>query len=132
MTGRSFAGLLEGRKEDLANPDRSYVLHGKERYFLRRAVSLLKQRILPLREDYDLLYHSVYGPEVSGVELVDLARSVPFFDRTRLVVVWDADKIREKDRTEIQGYAEDPAPFTHMVFVAGEEAPTGLSPGGGT
>jgi DNA polymerase-3 subunit delta len=102
-----------------------YVLYGKESYFLRRAVSILKQRVLPCRDTYDLLYHSFFGYEVNGVELVDLARSEPFFGRTQLVVVWDAHKIKEKDQEEIQGVAEDPAPFTRMVFVAGEEVPKG-------
>jgi len=102
-----------------------HVLYGKERYFIRKAVSILKQRLLPSPDDYELLYHSVYGPEVSGAELADLARSVPFFDRTRLVIVWDAEKLKERDRKELEGYAEDPAPFTCMAFVAGEVLPKG-------
>jgi DNA polymerase-3 subunit delta len=102
-----------------------YVLYGKERYFIRKAVSILKERLLPSPDTYELLYHSVYGSEASGAELADLARSVPFFDQTRLVIVWDAEKLKEKDRKEIQGYAEDPAPFTCIAFVAGEEVPKG-------
>jgi DNA polymerase-3 subunit delta len=100
-------------------------LYGKERYFIRRAVSILKQRLLHSPGDYELLYHSVYGPEVSGAELADLARSVPFFEQTRLIIVWDAEKLKERDRKEIQQYAEDPAPFTCMAFVAGQEFPKG-------
>jgi DNA polymerase-3 subunit delta len=118
---------VDKKLEKLAQEDRLpfYVLYGKERYFVRKAVSILKERLLPSPDTYEWLYHSVYGPEVSGVELTDLARSVPFFDQTRLVVVWDAEKLKERDRKEIQGYAEDPAPFTCIAFVAGDEFPKG-------
>lgn len=129
MPRRSSGGGVNAEKklEGLAKGDLFpfYVLYGKERYFVQRAVSLLKQRILPPRDDGALLYHSVYGQELSGVELADLARSEPFFGSTQLVVVWDAEKIKEKAQKEIQGYAENPAPFTRMVFVAGQESPKG-------
>jgi DNA polymerase III subunit delta len=117
----------EQKLEVLAEGDWSpfYVLFGKERYFVRKGVALLKQRFLQRPDSRELLYNSVYGQEVNGVELVDLARSVPFFEQARLVVVWEAENLREQDRKTIQEYAEDPAPFTCMVFVVGEEVPKG-------
>lgn len=102
-----------------------YVLFGAERYFVRKALSILKKRLLPQGGAHEWLYHSVYGPEVNGAELADLARSVPIFEERQLVVVWDADKLRERDQEAIRGYAEDPAPFTCMVLVGGAEVPKG-------
>jgi DNA polymerase-3 subunit delta len=72
-----------------------------------------------------MLYDSFHGTEVNGVDLADLCRTVPFFEHTRLVLVWDADKLREADQKEIMRYAEDPAPFTCLVLVAGEDLPKG-------
>lgn len=102
-----------------------YVLYGKERYFIRKAASLLKQRILPSPDLCELLYHPVYGPEANGAELAQLGQTVPFFERTRLVLVWDAEKFKEKDQGQMQSYAENPAPFTCMVFAAGDAFPKG-------
>jgi DNA polymerase-3 subunit delta len=102
-----------------------YVLFGKEGYFVRQAVARLKQRILPSQDLYELLYNSFYGPEVNGADLADLCSTMPFFEHTRLVLVWDADKLKETDQREILRYAEDPAPFTSVVFVAGEDFPKG-------
>jgi DNA polymerase-3 subunit delta len=117
---RTFETLLA--KEELSP---IYVLFGKERYFIREAVSRLKERVVPLPDRHDLLFHSVVASEVSGAELTNLGRSAPFFDGTQLIVVRDADKLRERDQKELRTYAEDPAPFTHMVFLAGEEFPKG-------
>ncbi len=118
---------VEKKLERLARdePLSFYVLFGKERYFIRKALSILKQRLLPFGDAHGWLHHSVYGPEVNGAELVDLARSVPMFEEKQLVVVWDADKLREKDQEAIRAYAGDPAPFTCMVFVGGAEVPKG-------
>ena len=118
---------VEKKLERLARdePLPFYVLFGKERYFIRKALSTLKQRLLPRGEAQEWLQQSVYGPEVNGAGLADLARSVPIFEERQLVVVWDADKLREKEQEAIRGYAEDPAPFTCMVFIGGAEAPKG-------
>ena len=117
---RTFEALLA--KEELSP---IYVLFGKERYFIREALSRLKERVVPLPDRHDLLFHSVVASEVSGAELADLGRSAPFFDDSQLILVRDAEKLKERDQKELQGYAEDPAPFTHMVFLAGEDFPKG-------
>ena len=117
---REFEGLL--KRGDLSP---FYVLFGKERYFVREAVARLKERILPSRDRHDLLFHSLVASEMSGTDLADLGRSMPFFDETQMILVRDADKLKERDQKDLLAYAEDPAPFTHMVFLAGEEFPRG-------
>ena len=102
-----------------------YVLFGKERYFIREAVARLKERVVPSPDLQELLFHSVVASEVSGAELADLGRSQPFFDQDQMILVRDADKLKERDQKELQAYVEDPAPFTHMVFLAGEDFPKG-------
>jgi len=130
VAGRSTGdGAASWRKFEalLAKAELSpiYVLFGKERYFIREAVARLKERVLPSPDLHELLFQSVVASEVSGAELADLGRSAPFFDGTQLILVRDADKLKERDQKELQRYAEDPAPFTHMVFLAGEEFPKG-------
>lgn len=124
--GDGAAGWLRF-EESLRKGDLSpfYVLFGKERYFIREAVRRLKERILPSRDLHEMLFHSVVASEVSGVELADLARSAPFFDATQLILLWEADKLKEADQEALKGYAGDPAPFTCMVLLGGEETPKG-------
>ncbi len=117
---RAFEALLAGG--DLSP---LYVLYGKERYFVREAVARLKERVLPSKDLHELLFQSVAASDLSGAALADLGRSMPFFDGTQLIVVRDAEKLKEKDQKELRAYAEDPAPFTHMVFLAGEDFPKG-------
>ncbi len=74
-----------------------YVLFGKERYFIREAVARLKERVVPSPDLRELLLHSVVASEVSGAELADLGRSEPFFSGTQLILVRDADKLRERE-----------------------------------
>lgn len=117
---RRFEGLLaEG---DLPA---FFVLFGKERYFVREAVGRLKKRILPSRELHEMLFRSLSASEVSGDELADIARSTPFFDAAQMIVVRDADRLKDRDQRALLAYAEDPAPFSHMVLLADEELPEG-------
>jgi DNA polymerase-3 subunit delta len=102
-----------------------YVLFGRERYFIREAVERLRERVVPSPGLHELLLHSVVASEVSGAELADLARSEPIFGHDQLILVRDADKLKERDQKELQAYAEDPAPFTHMVLLAGDDFPKG-------
>ncbi len=117
---KSFEALLDA---EALSP--FFVLYGKERYFIQEAVARLKQRVVPSPDMHELLFRSVVASEVSGAELADLAQSAPFFDGTQLILVRDADKLKEADHKGLLGYAEDPAPFTHMVLLGGEDAPKG-------
>ena len=130
MAGRSTGdGAASWRKFEAlltkAKLSPIYVLFGKERYFIGEAVARIKERVVSSPDRQDLLFHSVVASEVSGAELAELGRTAPFFDDSQLILVRDADKLKERDQKELQTYAEDPAPFTHMVFLAGDEFPKG-------
>ncbi len=100
-----------------------YLLYGKERFFIRRAVGILKQKVLDSPDMNELLYHVLYASETNEEELLGLAGTMPFFDRTQLILVYEAEKIKDAFGKALLEYAEDPSPFTCMVLVAGEELP---------
>jgi len=97
-----------------------YVLHGKERYFVRKAIAVLKQRILASPDSREMLYYPFYGSETSAEELINIADTVPFFQNTQLVLVWEAEKLKEPCRKALLEYAQDPSETTCLVLVAAE------------
>ncbi len=115
--------MLQGLGKDPVRP--IYLLFGEERYLVRKALSILKKRALPEKDLYELLYHPVYASETKAEDIVQLARSTPFFGNSQLILVWDAEKLKESIKKALLQYVEDPAPFTCMVFIAGDIFPKG-------
>jgi DNA polymerase III delta subunit len=102
-----------------------YVISGEERFFVRRALGVLRERVLTSPDLRDLVYHVFYAAESRGDELVELATTMPFFDRTQLIVVYEADKLAASWTQRLEEYIEDPAPFTALVLVAGDKVAKG-------
>ncbi len=98
-----------------------YLLCGRDRYFLRKGVAILKERVLPDPGLEEMLFHRLYGGETAAEEIVDLAQSMPFFDQRRLIVVWNAERIPSKGMEVLGRYARDPAPFTVLILLAAEK-----------
>ncbi len=115
--------MLQNLEKDPVRP--IYLLFGEERYLVRKACSILKKRILPTKDLYELLYHPIYASEAKADELAHIAQSIPFFENTQLILVWEAEKLKEPIKKELLLYAENPAPFTCIVFIAGELFPKG-------
>ena len=124
---RRDVGTAEKHLERLATEDPRplYVLYGEERYLVREAVRILRNRVIPEGGDLALLFQNVYASESGPGEVVALAQSPPFFDQKQLIVVREAERFRERGADELVAYAEDPAPFTCLVLVAGEGYPKG-------
>ena len=100
-----------------------YVLYGKERYFVRQAVKVIKGRILVSPELREMLYYPLYASETGPAELINLAQSVPFFDNTQLVLLWEAEKLKEPARKALLEYAHNPSETTCLVLVAADNLP---------
>lgn len=102
-----------------------YVLFGRERYFIRRALSTLRARIIPTPDMDPFLYHALQGSEVDEDRLVDLAQTPPFFEQKQLILVREAERIRNPGHASLVRYAKDPASFSSLVLVAGDTFPKG-------
>lgn len=102
-----------------------YLISGEERFFVRRALEVLRETILPSPDLHEILNHVFYASETNAEELMSIAMTMPFFDRTQLVLVYEAQKLREPCRKRLLEYAKDPSPFTCMVLIAGDEPPKG-------
>lgn len=100
-----------------------YVFFGKERFFVERCIDVVKRRIITSPDQAEILYYPLYGSEMNVAELLAIAQTPPFFDQTQLVLVREAEKLKEPCREALEQYAESPSPFTCMVLVAGEKPP---------
>lgn len=102
-----------------------YILYGQEPYFIDKALAILKEKIVPSPELETFLYHPLAGSEVEAARLHDLASTPPFIGDRQLVLVRRAGELLKSAHDLLVRYADDPAPFTCMVFEAGPSTPKG-------
>ncbi len=116
-------GILERLRREEPRP--IYILYGPEAYFIGKALAILKEKVVPSPELETLLYHPLAGSEVDPASLHDLACTPPLIGDRQLILVRRAGEIRDPGHDLLVRYAEDPAPFTCMVFEAGPSMPKG-------
>ena len=100
-----------------------YLFYGVERFFVHRCIAIIKKRVVPSKDISEICYHPFYGSETNVEELLSLARTPSFFAKTQLVLVREAEKLKETCKKKLAQYADNPAPFTCIVLVAGEKLP---------
>jgi DNA polymerase III subunit delta len=102
-----------------------YLIHGEETFLLEEALASLRKAVLGEGgEDQSEWSLSILdGGSVSLAEILDAARTLPMFSRRRMVLVKDAEKIREPDADPLKEYLKDPTPTTCLVFTAGPGKP---------
>lgn len=96
-----------------------YLLYGPEVYLLRRALSLLKEKVPDSKtQSFNL---SEYSARDSGVEeIVKSANTFPMMSPRRLVLVTDIKLLPETGQQALAAYVDSPQEKTVLVL-AGEE-----------
>lgn len=102
-----------------------YVLYGAERYFIRRSIEVLEERILSQGGTRECSVFRYHGQEVHADEIIDLAQTSPFFGPTRLILIIDAQEIRKREIERLSEYLRDPCSFTCLALVCGGTSPKG-------
>ncbi len=107
----SLAPLREGE------PGPLYLIYGKERFLVERAVEILKQRVLdPRTRDFNAeLFH---GKDGDPGRIVQAARTLPMMAKRRFVLVRDADEMKADAMALLVPYVTAPAKETCLVLVA--------------
>lgn len=90
-----------------------YLLHGEETYFIDSLTDLLENTVLPEAER-SFNQTVVYGKELKMPDLVSMAKRYPMMSDYQLIVVKDAQDLKEWDM--LLNYVENPLKSTIIVF----------------
>jgi|GEM_PF-1733039 len=95
-----------------------YLIYGEEPYFIRHLIDLFRKQVSDPAA-YDFSYNPFQGETVRPATLINLARTEPVKTGHRLILIHDADRIKD-DKGLLPVYLEKPHPHTVMVFVTGK------------
>ena len=91
-----------------------YYLFGEDAYNLSYTLKTIEEHVLPLlSSDFDK--ESFYGDTVTINQVLDLASTFPFGSGKKLIVVKEAERI--KDKKPLKDYSLSPTDFTILVFI---------------
>lgn len=110
---------LETLKKDLAGQKfvPVYLFHGPEEFLIEQAVDLTRQKYLgPEDEDFNL--DLVYGSDVDGAKIINLASAYPMLAPVRVVIVRELDKLAPKQIELIGKYCSRASKTTCLILAA--------------
>jgi len=90
-----------------------YILMGEESYFIDRICDYIAQNALR-EEEQDFNQTVVFGSDVTSSQVADMAKRYPMMAERQVVIVKEAQNIKNWDRLE--AYLEKPQPTTVLVI----------------
>jgi len=110
----NYENILEDLKNKIYHP--IYFLSGEEPYFIDKISKFIENTVLTESEK-DFNQVIVYGRDTSIVDIVSLAKEYPVFGNYRLVIVREAQNLKNIERNELlKSYLKNPAKSTILVF----------------
>lgn len=100
-----------------------YMFYGRERFFVDRCAAAIRERIVPSPDLRDVLVQVFHGSETSVDEVLAAAHTPPFFHNLQMILVRDADKLKDPGWVKTAAYLDRPASFSCVVFLAGDTLP---------
>ncbi len=97
-----------------------YVLSGEEDFLIRQFISSLKELIPPSERQFNLIV--LTAEDKSGQDIVNQARTLPMFGKTKIVIVYSASKWQESDWQAILKYAANPSKHSILIIEATTES----------
>ena len=113
MTG-NYADTFDGILKDIKNKNYApvYLLMGEESYFIDRISERIEKDIL-LPKECDFNLNVLFGADVTSSGVADMAREFPVMAERRVVIVKEAQTI--KDWTGLENYLKNPSPQTILT-----------------
>ncbi len=90
----------------------SYLLMGEESYYIDRISSYIEEHALK-KEERDFNQQIVFGADVTAAQIADLARSYPVMAERQVIIVKEAQSIKNWD--QVEKYLEKPSKTTILV-----------------
>ena len=109
--GITFESIMHDLKAGQYAP--VYVLMGEESYYIDLITDYIAEHVLR-EEERDFNQTVVFGADVSAGQVADLARRFPMMAERQVVIVKEAQNIKNWDRLE--AYFEKPQPTTVLVL----------------
>ncbi len=109
----SYEGIMAALRNKIYKP--LYLLMGEEPYYIDLVTSYIVDNLLPEAER-SFNQTVVYGKDVTGQNIVDLARRYPMMSNYQLVVVKEAQNLKDKDLEAIEVYLRAPLASTILVI----------------
>jgi DNA polymerase-3 subunit delta len=111
---------LEELESDLRNAWRSvYLLMDTDEYQCTRALALIKNKAIS-SESADFDYSVFSAGETSTDEIIESANIYPMLSPKRLIVIHDAEKIKESAQESLTEGLKSISPRSIVVFIASE------------
>ena len=90
-----------------------YILMGEEPYYIDKISDYIENNVMP-PEERDFNQTVVYGVDTSAAQVVDMARRFPMMSEYQVVIVKEAQNIKNWDR--LDNYLEKPLNTTILVL----------------
>ncbi|MGM9716070.1 MAG: DNA polymerase III subunit delta [Prevotella sp.] len=110
-TGTTYDSIMRALKAGNFSP--IYILMGDEPYFLDRITDYIADNVLQ-PEERDFNQSVVFGSDVTAAQVVDLAREFPMMATHRVVIVKEAQSLKNADL--LVKYLATPVPSTILVL----------------
>ena len=108
------AEASQEKEEEFLEYENVYLLYGEEAYLKSRYRDRLKNAITDPDDSMNCSYF--YGPDSDPLEIVSLARTVPFLSDIRLIIIENSGFFKSGCE-ELTDYLKDISESTYMIFV---------------
>ena len=109
----TFEQLQKSIKSNDLSP--VYLLHGEEPFFIEQATELFLSHVLDEREkEFNL--NIFYGQDANSQVIVNAAMQYPLMADKRLIIIKEAQQMRERELGALKAYMENPSPSTVLVL----------------
>jgi DNA polymerase-3 subunit delta len=98
-----------------------YYLYGEETFLIDEAIEKIRAKLVPSPAT-SLNYHVFYGGDVSGADIFATAKTPPFMDEARFILVRQAHAMPSRQWEPLKDYFLNPLPSTCLAFV-GDKLP---------
>lgn len=110
-TGTTYDSIMRALKAGNFSP--IYILMGDEPYFLDKITDYIADNVLQ-PEERDFNQSVIFGSDVTAAQVVDLAREFPMMATHRVVIVKEAQSLKNADL--LVKYLATPVPSTILVL----------------
>lgn len=109
--GSTFESIMSDLKARKFSP--IYILMGEEAYYIDRISDYLDKNVLK-PEEVDFNRTVCFGNDVSAAQVVDIARRYPMMADRQLVIVKEAQNVKQLE--PLEKYLANPMPTTILVW----------------